>query len=160
MVKSTISSVFSTLTNIMTAPFKAAQSVISGILGGITSSINKVTSAISSIGGKAKTVDYSIDYKNDDLSVARFNNNQLEVGLKMVKSYVTTSNDSISDMIDKFSVNARSLSSSSKENLNVGKASSNVVINNTYNSPKPVSIRELKRQDEIQMRRLAMQLNF
>lgn len=160
LVKSTISSVFSTLTNIMTAPFKAAQSVISGILGGITSSINKVTSAISSIGGKAKTVDYSIDYKNDDLSVARFNNNQLEVGLKMVKSYVTTSNDSISDMIDKFSVNARSLSSSSKENLNVGKASSNVVINNTYNSPKPVSIRELKRQDEIQMRRLAMQLNF
>lgn len=160
LVKSTISSVFSTLTNIMTAPFKSAQSVISGILGGITSSINKVTSAISSIGGKAKTVDYSIDYKNDDLSVARFNNNQLEVGLKMVRSYVTTSNNSISDMIDKFSVNARSLSSSSKENLNVGKASSNVVINNTYNSPKPASIRELKRQDEIQMRRLAMQLSF
>ena len=160
LVKSTVSSVFSTLTDIMTAPFKAAQSVISGILGGITSAINKVTSAISSIGGKAKTVDYSIDYKNDDLSVARFNNNQLEVGLKMVRSYVTTSNNSISDMIDKFSVNTRSLSSLNKENLNVGKTSSNVVINNTYNSPKPASIRELKRQDEIQMRRLAMQLNF
>ena len=39
-------------------------------------------------------------------------------------------------------------------------SSSSVVINNTYNSPKPVSIRELKRQDEIQMRRLSMQLGF
>ena len=35
-----------------------------------------------------------------------------------------------------------------------------ITINNTYNSPKPVSIKELKRQDEIQMRRLAMQLGF
>lgn len=35
-----------------------------------------------------------------------------------------------------------------------------ITINNTYNSPKPISIRELKRQDEIQMRRLAMQLGF
>ena len=40
------------------------------------------------------------------------------------------------------------------------KSGNSVVINNTYNSPKPASIRELKRQDEIQMRRLAMQLNF
>ncbi len=40
------------------------------------------------------------------------------------------------------------------------KPGNSVVINNTYNSPKPASIRELKRQDEIQMRRLAMQLNF
>lgn len=45
-IKSTISRVFSTLTNIMTAPFRSAQRVISGILGGITSSINKVTSGI------------------------------------------------------------------------------------------------------------------
>lgn len=35
-----------------------------------------------------------------------------------------------------------------------------ITINNTYNSPKPSSIRELKMQDEIQMRRLAMQLGF
>ena len=35
-----------------------------------------------------------------------------------------------------------------------------ITINNTYNSPKPTSIRDLKRQDEIQMRRLAMQLGF
>lgn len=35
-----------------------------------------------------------------------------------------------------------------------------VIINNTYNSPKPASIKELKQQDEIQMRRLAMQLGF
>ena len=33
----------------MTAPFKAAQSVISGILGGITSAINKVTSSIKKV---------------------------------------------------------------------------------------------------------------
>lgn len=33
-----------------------------------------------------------------------------------------------------------------------------ITINNTYNSPKPASIRDLKRQDEIQLRRLAMLL--
>lgn len=46
------------------------------------------------------------------------------------------------------------------ENISNIKPNSSVVINNTYNSPKPASIRELKRQDEIQMRRLAMQLSF
>ena len=47
-----------------------------------------------------------------------------------------------------------------KRNVAKGSSSNNVTINNTYNSPKPVSIRELKRQDEIQMRRLSMQLGF
>ena len=47
-----------------------------------------------------------------------------------------------------------------KRNVVKGSSSNSVTINNTYNSPKPVSIRELKRQDEIQMRRLAMQLGF
>ena len=47
-----------------------------------------------------------------------------------------------------------------KGNIVKGLSSNSVTINNTYNSPKPASIRELKRQDEIQMRRLAMQLGF
>lgn len=36
----------------------------------------------------------------------------------------------------------------------------NLKIENTYNSPKPASIIELKRQDEIQTRRLGMELGF
>ncbi|RDY22885.1 phage tail tape measure protein [Romboutsia maritimum] len=37
---------------------------------------------------------------------------------------------------------------------------SSVKIENTYNSPKPASIKELKQQDKIQMRRLGMQFNL
>lgn len=48
-IKTVVSTVFNSLTNIITAPFKTAQSVISGILGGISSAINKVTSAIKNV---------------------------------------------------------------------------------------------------------------
>ena len=56
-IRSVVSSVFSALTNIMTAPFRTAQSVISGILGSITSSINKVTSAIKKVTSMGKTIE-------------------------------------------------------------------------------------------------------
>lgn len=48
--------------------------------------------------------------------------------------------------------------SKNKKEKEIKKQDKKIVINNTYNSPKPASIRDLKRQDEIQMRRLAMQL--
>src|SRR5699024_4864638 len=44
-VKSFVSSTFSSLTNIMTAPFKTAQNVISGILNSISSKINTLKNA-------------------------------------------------------------------------------------------------------------------
>ena len=80
MVKSTISRVFSTLTNIMTAPFKAAQSVISGILGSITSAINRVTSGIKTVTSMFIMVDdprqeeqeYLAACNNNDYTKARF----------------------------------------------------------------------------------------
>ena len=81
LVKSTISRVFSTLTNIMTAPFKTAQKVISGILGGITSAINKVTSGIKKVTSMFRMVEdprqedqeYLVSYADNDYSKTRFN---------------------------------------------------------------------------------------
>lgn len=43
---------------------------------------------------------------------------------------------------------------------NVPSSEKNITINNTYNSPQPASIAELKEQDEIQLMRLGMQLGI
>lgn len=80
-IKSTVSSVFSSLTNIMTAPFKTAQKVISGILGRITSAINKVTSGIKKVTSMFRMVEdprqedqeYLVSYADNDYSKTRFN---------------------------------------------------------------------------------------
>lgn len=157
LVKSTISSVFSTLTNIMTAPFKAAQSVISGILGGITSAINKVTSAISSV--TSKVTGKSIISEEDQQNFIM----PLDENIQYVTRLVYSDNiakTSIADSISNVLNSTRSIAVQGTDRFAKGLSSNNVTINNTYNSPKPASIRELKRQDEIQMRRLAMQLGF
>ena len=64
----------------MVAPFKAAQGIISGILGGISSMIGKVTSGISKVTSlvKGKMIERSgFDeeefYNDNDYSMARFN---------------------------------------------------------------------------------------
>ena len=65
----------------MTAPFKAAQSVISGILGGITSAINKVTSGIKKVTSmfrmaedpRQEEQECLVSYADNDYSKTRFN---------------------------------------------------------------------------------------
>ena len=79
----------------------------------------------------------------------------------MVKRLVYSDNVAKTSIADSFVGINKSLGEKiNKSNDNKGTLSNSIVINNTYNSPKPTSIRELKKQDEIQMRRLAMQLKF
>ena len=95
-VKSTISRVFSTLQNILTAPFRAAQKVISGILGGITGAINKVTSGIKKVTNMFRSIDNQqleqenipTGYNQDDYSKVKF-------------SYAKARQTSISDVVAK-----------------------------------------------------------
>ena len=166
-VKSVITSVWSGLQEILIAPFRAAQSVISGILSGISSSISKVTSAISSVKNAASNVvdkinpfkkNIEISYSQEDINAnARFRSNAIDLAKNLVYSD-RTAKTSIAESISSVTKSASSMIKN--KDVSSVKPGNSVVINNTYNSPKPASIRELKRQDEIQMRRLAMQLSF
>lgn len=166
-VKSVITSVWSGLQEILIAPFRAAQSVISGILSGISSAISKVTSAISSVKNAASNVvdkinpfkkNIEISYSQEDIDAnARFRSDAIDLAKNLVYSD-RTAKTSIAESISSVTKSASSMIKN--KDVSSVKPGNSVVINNTYNSPKPASIRELKRQDEIQMRRLAMQLNF
>ena len=166
-VKSVITSVWSGLQEILIAPFRAAQSVISGILSGISSAISKVTSAISSVKNSASNVvdkinpfkkNIEISYSQEDINAnARFRSDAIDLAKNLVYSD-RTAKTSIAESISSVTKSASSMIKN--KDVSSVKPGNSVVINNTYNSPKPASIRELKRQDEIQMRRLAMQLNF
>ena len=166
-VKSVITSVWSGLQEILIAPFRAAQSVISGILSGISSAISKVTSAISSVKNAASNVvdkinpfkkNIEISYSQEDINAnARFRSDAIDLAKNLVYSD-RTAKTSIAESISSVTKSASSMIKN--KDVSSVKPGNSVVINNTYNSPKPASIRELKRQDEIQMRRLAMQLNF
>lgn len=166
-VKLVISSTWSGLQSILVAPFKTAQSVISGILSGISSSISAIKNAITSVKNSASSVIDKINPFSKSIEVsylqegpninARFRSDAINLARDLVysdRSAKTSIAESISNV-------AKSASRITKDpNISNMKAGNNVVINNTYNSPKPASIRELKRQDEIQMRRLSMQLGF
>lgn len=166
-VKSVITSVWSGLQEILIAPFRAAQSVISGILSGISSAISKVTSAISSVKNAASNVvdkinpfkkNIEISYSQEDINAnARFRSDAIDLAKNLVYSD-RTAKTSIAESISSVTKSASSMIKN--KDVSSVKPGNSVVINNTYNSPKPASIRELKRQDEIQMRRLAMQLSF
>ena len=166
-VKSVITSVWSGLQEILIAPFRAAQSVISGILSGISSAISKVTSAISSVKNAASNVvdkinpfkkNIEISYSQEDINAnARFRSDAIDLAKNLVYSD-RTAKTSIAESIS--SVTKAASNMIKNKDVSSVKPGNSVVINNTYNSPKPASIRELKRQDEIQMRRLAMQLSF
>lgn len=166
-VKSVITSVWSGLQEILIAPFRAAQSVISGILSGISSAISKVTSAISSVKNAASNVvdkinpfkkNIEISYSQEDINAnARFRSDAIDLAKNLVYSD-RTAKTSIAESISSVTKSASSMIKN--KDVSSVKSGNSVVINNTYNSPKPASIRELKRQDEIQMRRLAMQLSF
>lgn len=166
-VKSVITSVWSGLQEILIAPFRAAQNVISGILSGISSAISKVTSAISSVKNAASNVvdkinpfkkNIEISYSQEDINAnARFRSDAIDLAKNLVYSD-RTAKTSIAESISSVTKSASSMIKN--KDVSSVKSGNSVVINNTYNSPKPASIRELKRQDEIQMRRLAMQLNF
>ena len=140
-------------------------------MSGITSSLSNAYSTAMSWWNKIKSI-FSTPikavvniFKNEGKSMpveqvdinpyAR--NNVIDIAKEMTYAK-NAARASISESIES------TVSSSSKNllkgNIAKGLSSNNVTINNTYNSPKPVSIRELKRQDEIQMRRLAMQLGF
>ena len=81
--------------------------------------------------------------------------------VNMAKHLVYSDNIAKASIAESISKVTKSASSMAKgENDSSIRPGNSVVINNTYNSPKPASIRELKRQDEIQMRRLSMQLGF
>lgn len=166
-VKSVITSVWSGLQEILIAPFRAAQNVISGILSGISSAISKVTSAISSVKNAASNVvdkinpfkkNIEISYSQEDINAnARFRSDAIDLAKNLVYSD-RTAKTSIAESIS--SVTKSTSNMIKNKDVSSVKPGNSVVINNTYNSPKPASIRELKRQDEIQMRRLAMQLSF
>jgi TP901 family phage tail tape measure protein len=166
-VKSVITSVWSGLQEILIAPFRAAQSVISGILSGISSAISKVTSAISSVKNAASNVvdkinpfkkNIEISYSQEDINAnARFRSDAIDLAKNLVYSD-RTAKTSIAESISSVTKSASNMIKN--KDVSSVKSGNSVVINNTYNSPKPASIRELKRQDEIQMRRLAMQLSF
>jgi TP901 family phage tail tape measure protein len=166
-VKNVISTVWSGLKDLLTAPFIAAKSVIDGILSGISSAISSVSSAISSVKNAASSVidkvnpfkkNIEISYSQEDINAnARFRSNAIDLAKNLVYSD-RTAKTSIAESISSVTKSASSMIKN--KDVSSVKSGNSVVINNTYNSPKPASIRELKRQDEIQMRRLAMQLNF
>lgn len=165
-VKNVISTVWSGLQSLLTAPFIAAKSVIDGILSGISSAISSVSSAISSVKNAASNVIDKVNPFKKSIEVAyieapidtySMRSNTMDMAKRLVysdniaKTSIADSIVGVSDLVNKDLI---------KGNDTKGSSSNSVVINNTYNSPKPASIRELKRQDEIQMRRLAMQLGF
>ena len=166
-VKSVISSVWSGLQSILVAPFKAAQSVISGILSGISNSISTVKNAISSVKNAASSVvdkinpfKKSIEFiysPQDPNTNARFRSDAINLARDLVYSD-RSAKASVAESISNVTKSASSMVKDSN-NPNI-KPGNSVVINNTYNSPKPASIKELKRQDEMQMRRLSLQLGF
>ena len=173
-IKSVILSTWNNVKNTTSSILNGIKSVISGVFDGISSSIssslksaydiavgwwNKIKSIFSSpikaVVNIFKKEEKSIPVGQSNMnSYAR--NNVMDVAKEM--TYARNATDaSISRSIE----STLSLSDNLlKRNVVKGSSSNNVTINNTYNSPKPASIRELKRQDEIQMRRLAMQLGF
>lgn len=166
-VKNVISTVWSGLKDLLTAPFIAAKSVIDGILSGISSAISSISSAISSVKNAASSVidkvnpfkkSIEISYSQEDINAnARFRSDAIDLAKNLVYSD-RTAKTSIAESISSVTKSASSMIKN--KDVSSVKSGNSVVINNTYNSPKPASIRELKRQDEIQMRRLAMQLSF
>ena len=90
----------------MTAPFKAAQSVISGILGGITSAINSVTSGIKKVTSMFRMVEdprqeeqeYLAACNDNDYTKARFNYARAK---QTTVSDVIAANESMSSTISK-----------------------------------------------------------
>ncbi len=165
-VKNVISSVWSGIQSLLTAPFIAAKNVIDGILGGISSAISSVTSAISSVKNAASNVidkvnpfkkSIEVAYIEEPIDTYYMRSDAIDIAKRLVYSDNVAKNSIADSVIGVGKLVNKDLI---KDNSAKGSSSNSVVINNTYNSPKPASIRELKRQDEIQMRRLAMQLNF
>lgn len=161
LVKSTIEKVFNTLETILTAPFKAAEKVISGILGGITETVNKVTNAVNSVKNSSKNIEaksISPTYKILD-SITEEQPYSLIQNIEDAKRLVYSDKQAKASIIEGIN-NVTSSTKGIKGNSSSDKgySSKNITINNTYNSPKPASIYELKKQDEITMRRLAMRL--
>ena len=165
-VKNVISTVWSGLKDLLTAPFIAAKGVIDGILSGISSAISSVSSAISSVKNAASSVidkvnpfkkSIEVAYIESPIDTYSMRSNTMDMAKRLVysdniaKASIADSIAGVSNLVNKDLIKGNDTKRSS---------SNSVVINNTYNSPKSASIRELKRQDEIQMRRLAMQLGF
>ena len=169
-IKNVISSVWSSLKDLLTAPFIAAKGVIDNILSGISSAISNVKSAISSVKSAASSVIDKInpfkrtvqfDYIVQDQPVDNYKFRSEALDLAKTLAYSDRmAKTSIAESISNVTRSASKMSTGN--NSSELKANGGVVINNNqvYTSPKPASIRELKRQDEIQMRRLAMQLGF
>ena len=159
-VKSTISNVWSGLQSLLVAPFNAAKGVIDSILSGISSAISGVKNAISSVKSAASNVIdkfnpfRSITIPQDDIQTYDLYRD-ISQAQRLVYSN-ELAKTSIAESIKNVTSSARSMTGTNS-NKSKEYPSKNITINNTYNSPKPASIRELKKQDEIQMRRLAMQ---
>lgn len=146
-VKNVITSVWSGLQALLVAPFKAAQSVISGILSGISSAISSVTSAISSVKNAASNVIDKVNPFKKSIEVSyeeepsqdnyRFRSEYLDLAKALVYSD-RAAKTSVAESIS--SVTKSALNMSKGENISNIKPNSSVVINNTYNSPKPASV--------------------
>ena len=170
IVSSTWNNVRSTTSSILNGIKGVVSSVFNGIVTSISSSLSKAFSTAKDWWEKIKAIFANPIkavvnvFKNEGKAIPApqadtslyARNNVMDVAKEM--TYARNATDaSISRSIE----STLSLSDNLlKRNVAKGSSSNNVTINNTYNSPKPASIRELKRQDEIQMRRLAMQLGF
>ena len=166
-VKNVISTVWSGLKGLLIAPFEAAKSVINGILSGISSAISRVKNAISSVKSAASSVVDKINPFSRSVEMVYTETPPIDMysirsnSMNMARDLVYSDNIAKTSIAESIAgVNKLVNNDLIKNNKTKGTSSNSVVINNTYNSPKPASIRELKRQDEIQMRRLSMQLGF
>lgn len=133
---------------------------VSSFISGIVDGFKGVKSGISSAVGKSRLLDIpDITQKVNVIGESDYS----DIKFDYIKAIQTSSSSSIAtNMTEELKYLTRSIGSFDNINKhnNAKNNGNSVVINNTYNSPKPASIRELKRQDEIQMRRLAMQLGF
>jgi TP901 family phage tail tape measure protein len=128
----------------------------------ITTTHRTVYETVGSPSGKSKSIQINTDnnietislFNRDTYERARISSNNLN------KAFYSQS--VASSLVEKtLNKELKEVFEEVKKGINKkDKAEKRITINNTYNSPKPLSIRELKRQDEIQMRRLAMQLGF
>lgn len=133
---------------------------VSSFISGIVDGFKGVKSGISSAVGKSRLLDIpDITQKVNVIGESDYS----DIKFDYIKAIQTSSSSSIAtNMTEELKYLTRSIGNFDNINKhnNAKNNGNSVVINNTYNSPKPASIRELKRQDEIQMRRLSMQLGF
>lgn len=132
----------------VTSFIKGMESMKGQLAASVSNIVNSVTSSLYSGGVSAGAgVRKSLEMYNESKNVR----SKLLDAIS-TEGMVTVYNSMVSSSEDS--------SSTTKSNKRAEDGSKSITINNTYNSPRSASIRELKKQDDIQMRRLAMQFDL